>query len=329
MTQGKRYAILGLAILAAGGLRMPFERQLTEDLSEAGLLPPKLEQRTGEKIGQTFSAVSLGGLRTLVATFLNLRAFTFFTEQRWGEVGDTYELIVDLAPRTRYYWDTGSWHQSYNAASYFLYESELPPLRRKANWRSSILRGRDFLERGIRNNPDDAVLKHRLGTLLSDPNRMGAFGEPAEAYEQAYEAYMSAARTQEGDARNYSKRFALYSLARVPGREKEALDLLKEIEAAGGPQLPTFKGLSYTLRHHETPTRPVMDLIDSIFPTRKAAYDTLGNQWLRARDRFPVYGVAEAVALLESDLKIPEEASVLKQNLQPPMDPDDYFAPKR
>ena len=80
MTQGKRYVVLGLAILAAGAVRMPFERQITDDLYQARLLPPKLEQRTGEKIGQTFSAVSLGGLRTLVATFMNLRAFTFFTD---------------------------------------------------------------------------------------------------------------------------------------------------------------------------------------------------------------------------------------------------------
>lgn len=327
MNQGKRYAVLGFAILAAGGLRMPFERQLTDELSEAGLLPPKLEQRTGEKIGQTFSAVSLGGLRTLVATFLNLRAFTFFTEQRWGEVGDTYELIVDLAPRTRYYWDTGSWHQAYNAASHFLYGSELPPLRRKANWRASILRGREFLESGIRNNPSDPVLRHRLGTLLSDPNKIAAFGEPAEAYEQAYEAYMAAAGVE--TALGFSKRFALYSLARVPGREGEALELIKEIESEGGPMPPTFYGLSYTLRYHDDPSRPVMELVDSVFPSREAAYNTLGSQWQRTRDHFPVFGVAAALALLESDLKIPGEESILKQDLPPPMDPDDYFAPNR
>lgn len=327
MTQGKRYAALGLAILAAGGLRMPFERQITDDLQAAGLLPPKLEQRTGEKIGQTFSAVSLGGLRTLVATFLNLRAFTFFTEQRWGEVGDTYELIVDLAPRTRYYWDTGSWHQAYNAASYYLYGSELPPLRRKANWRASILRGREFLERGIRNNPEDPILKHRLGTLLSDPNKIAAFGEPGDAYEAAYEAYIAAAGLE--NAQGFSKRFALYSLARVPGREKQALVLLKEIEAEGGRLPPTFFGLSYTLRHYEAPARPIMDLIDSTFPSRQAAYETLGSQWHRTRDRFPVFGVAEALAHLENDLKIPPERSVLKQDVPAPMEPDDYFAPKR
>lgn len=327
MTQWKRYVMLGLAILAVGGMRMPFERQLTEDLSEAGLLPPKLEQRTGEKIGQTFSAVSLGGLRTLVATFYNLRAFTFFTEQRWGEVGDTFELIVDLAPRTRYYWDTGSWHQAYNAASYFLYGSELSPLRRKANWRASILRGRAFLERGIRNNPYDPILKHRLGTLLSDSNKIAAFGEPADAYEQAYEAFISAAEIE--NSQGFSKRFALYSLARVPGREKDALALLKEIESEGARLLPTFYGLSYTLRYHAEPTRPVMDLVDSVFPSREAAYNVLGGQWMRARDHFPLHGVAKAIALLESDLKIPPERSILRQPVPQPMDPDDYFAPKR
>lgn len=327
MTQGKRYAVLSLALLAAGGLRMPFERQLTNKLSEAELLPPKLEQRTGEKIGQTFSAVSLGGLRTLVASFLNLRAFTFFTEQRWGEVGDTYELIVDLAPRTRYYWDTGSWHQAYNAASHFLYGSELPPLRRKANWRASILRGHDFLERGIRNNPTDAVLRHRLGTLLSDPNKIAAFGEPAEAYEQAYEVFLSAAGME--NALGFSKRFALYSLARVPGREGEALQLLKEIKMEGGPMPPTFYGLSYTLRYHDTPSLSVIELIDSVFTSREAAYDILGSQWQRTRDHFPVFGVAAALALLESDLKIPQEESILNQDFSPPMDPDDYFKPNR
>ena len=128
-----------------------------------------LEIATRDRIGQTSSAVALGGLRTLVATFLNLRAFTYFTEQRWDDVADTYDTIVDLAPHTRYYWETGSWHLAYNAASYYLNDSELPPLRRREAWRASILRGRAFLERGIRNNPDDWSLLANLGMLLSDP----------------------------------------------------------------------------------------------------------------------------------------------------------------
>ena len=71
------------------------------ELRAAGLFPPPMEIGTRDRIGQTSSAVALGGLRTLVATFLNLRAFTFFTEQRWDDVEDTFDTIVDLAPRTR------------------------------------------------------------------------------------------------------------------------------------------------------------------------------------------------------------------------------------
>lgn len=323
MKQGKKYGVLFLAVLAMGGLRLPFERNLTKELQAAQLLPPKLEVRTGERIGQTFSAVSLGGLRTLVATFLNLRAFGFFSEQKWSEVNDTFQTIVDLAPHTRYYWDTGSWHQAYNAASFYHYESDLPPLRRKLAWRESILRGRAFLERGIRNNPDDALLRTRLGVLLSDSNKIAAFESPAIAYEEAYEAFMSAVET--GNARDYAKRAALYSLARVPGREKEALELAREIVAEQGFSLPTMQGLLYSLQYHADPSLDVLELADSIFPTRENAYEVLSNQWLRTRDYFPVYGIARIIPLLENQLDVPPEQSILKADLQLPMNIDDVF----
>jgi hypothetical protein len=327
MTQGKRYAMVCLALLVAGGIRMPLEGKFHEELGEAGLLPPKLEQTTGDKIGQTFSAVSLGGLRTLVATFLNLRAFTYFTEQRWGEVWETFQMIVDLAPRTRYYWDTGSWHQAYNAASHYLYESKLPPLRRKEEWRASILRGRDFLERGISNNPHDGVLIQRLGLLYSDANKITAFGDTDQAFFASYKAYMAAQRT--GNAPSYVKRFALYSLARVSGKESEALALLWEIRKKDPYNVPTMMALSYILQAHETPTQPTMDLVDSIFPNRKNAYDTLSVIWRRSRERFPVYGVASALALLEADLKIPAEKSALKADTSGTWDIEDAFAPAK
>ena len=324
MTQAKRYAVLSLAILAFGAVRMPFENRLRQEMDDSGLMPPKLEVETGERIGQTFSAVSLGGLRTLVATFLNLRAFGFFSEQRWADVEETYGTIVDLAPRTRYYWDTGSWHQAYNAASYYLYgDTDLPPLRRKVAWRESILKGRDFLLRALRNNPGNPMLYESLGRLLSDANKVAAFGDPGETYEKAYEAYQAAVDT--GLARDYAKRAALYSLARVPGREGEALALAEEVTKDDPRPLPTLKGLLYSLRYHENPDSDVMDLIDAIFETHEEAYDVLGNQWLRTRDHFPTYGIAKAVTLLEKELEIPEEKSLFKIDLQPPMAPDDAF----
>jgi hypothetical protein len=113
----------------------------------------------------------------------------------------------------------------------------------------------------------------------------------------------------------------------VPGRENDALELLGAIESDGGRLPPTIYGLSYTLRYHENPSQPILALIDSIFPSRDVAYKTLVSQWQRTRDRFSLFGVTEAIALLESDLGIPEEASVLKQDLPLPVDIDDYFVP--
>jgi len=329
MNQAKRYFIIGLSVLAMGALRLPFEQRVTKQLYDEGLLAPKLKVRTGEKIGQTFYAVSLGGLRTLVATFMNLRAYGFFEEQKWAEVAETYDFIVDLAPHTRYYWDTGSWHQAYNAASYYLYgTTDLSSHRRKQAWRDFIVGGRDFLEDGIRNNPRDPALYERLGYLLADPNKIAAFGDYSAAFEDSYDAYMGAVRLDM--VRNkYAKRAALYSLARVPGREKESLELAMEIRAEQKILPPTMLGLLYTLRYYKDPEQSVMGLVDSVFPSRQGAYEVLGNQWLRTRDRFPVHGVAKAITLLELEMGIPTENSLLIQELPPPMNPDDFFFKQR
>lgn len=315
--------VLGIAILAMGAVRIPFEKGLVDDLRTADLLPPELDVKTTDRIGQTFFAVSLGGMRTLVATIWNLRAFTFFSDQKWADVAECYDLIVDLAPRTQYYWDTGSWHQAYNEASYYLYDSKLPSLRRKQAWKDAILNGRQFVERGIRNNPDDPVLLERLGYLLADSNKIAAFGDIGKSYEESYEAYMSAVAL--GNARALTTRFALYSLARVPGREKEALAMARKVRSEQNTNSVTLLSVLYTLSYHDDPTRPVDELIDSIFPSREAAYDALSGLWLRTRDRYPVHGVAQAITLLESDLKVPESDSVLKKKLPPGMSPEDYF----
>jgi tetratricopeptide (TPR) repeat protein len=323
MNQKKKYCVLAVMILVAGAVRLPMEASLTSELYRENLLPPRLEIGTGEKLGQTFSAVSLGGLRTLVATFLNIRAYSYFEKQRWSDVADTYDLIVDLAPRTKYYWDAGSWHLAYNAASHYLYESELPPLRRKLLWKSSILAGRKFLERGIQNNPDHPVLYERLGFLLADSNKVTAFGDPADSYAASYEAYKAAVDT--GLARSFTKRAALYSLVRVPGLEKEALDLLLEIKRDQKKLQPTAMAMQYVLEYHQNPERPVIELVDEVFPSHKMAYQILGRLWMRASDRFPMHGAARAIRHLELEFGIQEEKSVLKRPIPPSMDPDDFF----
>lgn len=301
MKCARRPLILLLAVLATGAARLPLEDRLTRTLKEQGLLPTPLGTSTREKIGQTSAAVALGGLRTLVATFLNLRAFDYFTEQRWSDVDETYQLIVDLAPRTRYYWEIGSWHQAYNAAAYYLYDSELPPLRQREAWRAAILRGRQFLERGIRNMPDEWTLHANLAFLLSDSNKFQAFGDVGKSFSEAADAYQKAAET--GQALAYVVRARLYSLARAPGREAEALAVARDLHQNRRNHTPTLLAVLFVLEIDADPSLDAMALANRIFGDDRAAYENLSSHWLRKRERFPA-GERLAAVLMELERRL-------------------------
>ena len=327
MKAWRKIGILTVALLGFGAARMPFEAALCNDLRKAGLTPPPLEIGTRDKIGQTSSAVALGGLRTLVATFLNLRAFSFFQEQRWDDVADTFDTIVDLAPRTRYYWETGAWHLAYNAASYYMNDSKMPSLRRREAWRSSIFKGRAFIERGIRNNPDDWSLNAYLGFLLSDSNKFPAFRDANEAFTAAAAAYKKAADT--GKALGYVRRSEFYALARVTGKEKEALAMARALYPDKKNQTPTMLMLLFVLEAYENPASATAERAIQLFGTPEKAYEALSSHWQRTRERFPVYGVAPALEALEKMLNIPADKSIFNQPLQTPSGPDEWFKIKK
>lgn len=313
MKRWRKLWVVTLALLVAGAVRMPFELALTRELRDARLLSPPLEIDTRDRIGQTSSAVALGGLRTLVATFLNLRAFAFFEERAWDDVFTTYCTVVDLAPHTGMYWEAGAHHQAMNAASYFLHDEQLdlPPLRREAAARAAVLRGRAFIERGIRNNPDDWKLHRFLGSLLTDRGKYRMFGAPDATFSTAAAAYRAAALCP--DALPYIRRFELYALARVAPRRDEALALARKLYAEQGNRTPTLSCIYFALEIQANPTvlEPVAFALQ-VFGSAETAHRDLGNYWLRGGARMPVDGVAAALHGLEATLEIPAEKGVLR-----------------
>jgi hypothetical protein len=316
VTRWRRPLIVLGAVLLAGAVRLPVEAALTGELRAAGLLAAPLPVGTRDKIGQTSAAVALGGLRTLVATFLNLRAYTYFTETRWDEVASTFDTIVELAPQTIYYWQTGAWHQAYNASSYYLNDSNLPPLRRDAAWRAAVLKGRAFLERGIRNNPGDPKLNAYLGYLLTDHYKARVFRDADATFLAAAEAYQAAADAP--DSLPFLRRFQLYALARVAGRQAEALALARRLYQNRGNHTPTLQCVYFVLEVAANP-----NLIDpakfalSVFGSPEQAYASLSNYWLRTSERLPVNGVASALKALEDQLAIASDKSVFLQHPVP------------
>lgn len=314
MTQSRKTAVVLLALLAAGAVRAPFELALTRELRAEKLLPEPLPISAREKIGQTGFAVALGGLRTLVATFYNLRAYTAFTENRWLDAEESFDTTVDLAPRTSYYWENGAWHLAYNAGHFYQNDEDLPPLRRRELWRSYVHKGRAFLERGTRNNPQNGVLQAELGRLLSDPNKVPAFigqGEPGETttYQAAADAYRTAS---ENGAPAYTLRNWFYNLARVPGEEAEALALGEKLAQSRTHRTPTLLALLFVLGMHADPTQDGNALAAKLFPDDQRAYHALSVLWSDRNEHYPVQGLAQILKALETRLGIPPEKSIFK-----------------
>lgn len=300
----RRLTAAATVLVVAGIVRMPVEQALTADLREQGMLSKPLDIDTRKKVGQGFWAVSLGGLRTLVATVMNLRAFSFFENQQWTQLAETYDTIVQLAPNTDYYWDTASWHMAYNAAAYYQTSSDLPELRRRAEWRQWIERGTAFLEEGTRQNPDSWYLWSRLGWIYADPNKLVDYEKSAAAYQNSVEA---------GNALPYVRNGAAYALARVPGREKEALKLVREIHKTPRGRVPTMNSLRFALENEANPENDTYQLALEIFGSEDDAYKQLAPYYLEIRKSFPMNGVASVLKKLESRLEVPTDNSVFEE----------------
>ncbi len=305
MTVHRRYQLAALGLLVVAGIvRAPVEQALTEDLREKQLLQRPLDLGVRKKLGQGFWAVSLGGLRTLVATVLNLRAFAQFENYEWTKVADSYETIVQLAPHTAYYWETGSWHMAYNAAAYYdRNDLGLPDLRARAEWERWIRKGAAFLEEGVRQNPDSALLWSRLGWLYVDPNKIHDYDRAAEAFGRAVAT---------GDALPYIRRFEAMAMARSEKYIDDALPLVRRIMAEDGGAPPTLLCLRFALEHRENPDIDSDALALELFRTRENAYRQLGDHFLDIRGDYPMNGVASYLRKLERTLEIPEDDSVFR-----------------
>jgi hypothetical protein len=137
-----------------------------------------------------------------------------------------FNTVTTLQPHTLLYWDIAAWHMAWNASIAAIHDTKQQSevLRERAR-RQYIDLGRDFLERGIRNNPDNYLLYERLGILLRDK---------VEDHRAAADAFAKAASFP--DAPSYIGRFAAYELEKVPGREREAYDRLLTLYHQGKTQ---------------------------------------------------------------------------------------------
>jgi hypothetical protein len=301
-----RSLVLVAAVLATGVLRVPLESALTANLRTANLLLKPLDVTTQAKLGQTSAAVALGGLRTVVAVFQNIRANTAFQQQDWPRVASAFETVTTLAPRTVYYWQTGGWHMATNAASAYRDDQTLPPPRRAELRRAFILQGTGFLERGVHNNPTSWELPYQLALLSDDPAKIPNIDTAVRWMDLAVSL---------GDVPPAVVRQRLYLLARHPRRRADALALARELYAqpSGIHRVSTLVSFLYALEHHPDVPPAERHSLAQLHPSPQRAYQSLCSYWQRRHDGAPMDGVRDALVELEKSLLIPAQQSIFHQ----------------
>jgi tetratricopeptide (TPR) repeat protein len=227
----KRAALVLVALLAWGAAKLPAEHALFTARAQHHLVGIPLNLDLREQVGQLGFVAALSGFRSVVADFLFIRAYVAWERTEWSRMLLLFRQVTTLQPRSILFWEMAAWHMAWNAGTAALNDPAQPrlALRLKAQ-REYFDLGRDFLERGIRNNPDRPQLYEAMARLYREKYKDHA--RAAEFFERAAE---------KPGAPKYAKRFAAYELSYVEGRQREAYDRLLQLYNSGEQErLPTL-----------------------------------------------------------------------------------------
>src|SRR5262249_54074632 len=228
MTRG--LIALGLLIVM-GLLKLPVERDLATLHRQEHFRGVEFNLDLREKIGQLGFIAALSGFRAIVADALFIQAYSAWENTEWGRMLLLFRHITTLQPRVLLFWDTAAWHMAWNASVAAMNDPDQPrqTLRVKAQ-REYFALGKDFLERGIKNNPDRPELYEALARL---------YKEKYKDHAHAAEYYAKAATLSE--AAPWDRRFSAYELSYCAGREREAYEHLHSLYNEGEKErLPTL-----------------------------------------------------------------------------------------
>jgi len=230
--------LIALAVLmVVGAVKLPLERNLAALHRQEHFHGVEFNLDLREKLGQLGFVAALSGFRAIVADALFIQAHAAWENTEWGRMLLLFRHITTLQPRVLLFWDTAAWHMAWNASVAAMNDQtqQRLALRVKAQ-REYFALGKDFLERGIKNNPDRPDLYDALARL---------YKEKYKDHERASEFYGKAAVLP--GAPTFDRRFSAYELSYCDGREREAYERLRRLYDEGPQErLPTLiKRLKY------------------------------------------------------------------------------------
>jgi tetratricopeptide (TPR) repeat protein len=227
----KRFSIVAALILVFGAMKLPLEHRVSSLQQQVRLNPVRFDLGLREQLGQVGFIAAFSGFRAIVADLVFIQAHVAWEQTEWGRVLLLFREATTLQPHAILFWDMAAWHMGWNASAAVTNNSSepRPALRLKAQ-REYYNLAKDFLEHGIRNNPDQPRLYESLARL---------YKEKYNDHALASEFFAKAAALP--GAPSYDKRFAAYELSYCEGREQEAYQMLRRLYDAGEQErLPTL-----------------------------------------------------------------------------------------
>lgn len=226
-----RIFIVPLSLVLFGTMKLPAEHAISANHRSLHIRTVSFDLGLREQIGQLGFIAALSGFRSLVADALFVQAHVAWERTEWGRVLVLFRQVTTLQPRVVMFWDMAAWHMGWNASTAALNDPSQPrlTLRLKAQ-REYLQLGKDFLERGIKNNPDRPQLYEAMARLYRDKYK---------DHQHAAEFFGKAADLP--GAPSYAKRFAVYELSQCEGREREAYSRLLALYRLGeSERFPTL-----------------------------------------------------------------------------------------
>src|SRR5438309_3011781 len=226
-----RLLLVSMILAVLGAIKLPIEHDLAVSHRQENFRGIEFNLDLREKLGQLGFVAALSGFRSIVADGLFIQAHVAWEQTEWGRVLLLFRQVTTLQPRAILFWDMAAWHMAWNASVAALNDQTQPrlALRVKAQ-REYFALGKDFLERGIKNNPEKPQLYETLARL---------YKEKYKDHASASEFFAKAAALPE--ARAYEKRFSAYELSYCEGREREAYERLRRLYDAGkNERMPTL-----------------------------------------------------------------------------------------
>ena len=226
-----RLLLVLVTLIVIGAIKLPVERDLAVIHRQEHFRGVEFNLDLREKLGQLGFIAALSGFRAILADGLFIQAHVAWERTEWGRVLLLFRHVTTLQPRSILFWDMAAWHMAWNASVAAMNDRAQPrlALRVKAQ-REYFALGKDFLERGIKNNPERPQLYEALARL---------YKEKYKDHEHASEFFAKAA-TLPG-APSYDRRFSAYELSYCDGRERQAYERLRELYDEGKKErLPTL-----------------------------------------------------------------------------------------